>query len=226
MFERFTDRARGVLVHAQEEARRFNHEYIGTEHLLLGLILEGGNPGGSSATHTLCSLGLDLPALVRELEALVTPGPAGVPGGKLPLTPRLKEVVEHATQAARDSGHNYVGTDHLLVGLLREPDGVAGQVLRGRGVTEAGVFAQLCWPVPAASVAPEMGSYFYSFSVRPSELYGWAPALFQLFHLLNYRVEMVQTEAEFESFRAVLSTSGFVLREVERVPYHAPQSVP
>ena len=125
MFERLTDRARKVMALANQEAQRFNHEYIGTEHILLGLVKEGSGVGANVLKH----LEIDLRKVRLEVEKLVKSGPEMVTMGKLPQTPRAKKVIEYAIEEARSLNHNYVGTEHLLLGLLREQDGVAAQVL-------------------------------------------------------------------------------------------------
>jgi len=130
MFERFTDRARKVMALANQEAQRFNHEYVGTEHVLLGLVKEGQGV----AANVLHSLGIDLKKIRLEVEKIVKSGPDMVTMGKLPQTPRAKKVLEFAIEEARNLGHNYVGTEHLLLGLLREHDGVAAQVLMNLGL--------------------------------------------------------------------------------------------
>ncbi|MFN7742811.1 MAG: ATP-dependent Clp protease ATP-binding subunit [Phycisphaerales bacterium] len=130
MFERFTDRARKVMALANQEAQRFNHEYIGTEHILLGLVKEGSGVGAN----VLKNLDVDLRKVRLEVEKLVKPGPEVVTMGKLPQTPRAKKVIEYAIEEARNLNHNYVGTEHLLLGLLREHDGVAAQVLMNLGL--------------------------------------------------------------------------------------------
>jgi len=130
MFERFTDRARKVMALANQEAQRFNHEYIGTEHILLGLVKEGSGVGAN----VLKNLSVDLRKVRLEVEKLVHSGPDMVTMGKLPQTPRAKKVIEYAIEEARNLNHNYVGTEHLLLGLLREHDGVAAQVLMNLGL--------------------------------------------------------------------------------------------
>jgi ATP-dependent Clp protease ATP-binding subunit ClpC len=130
MFERFTDRARKVMALANQEAQRFNHEYIGTEHILLGLVKEGSGVGAN----VLKNLEVDLRKVRLEVEKLVKSGPDMVTMGKLPQTPRAKKVIEYAIEEARNLNHNYVGTEHLLLGLLREQDGVAAQVLMNLGI--------------------------------------------------------------------------------------------
>ena len=130
MFSRFTERARKVIILAKEEAKRFNHDYIGTEHILLGLIKEGEGV----AAAVLQNLGLSLEAIRLEVEKLVQPGPPTVVSGDIPFTPKAKKVIELATDEARNLGHNYIGTEHLLLGLLREGEGVASQVLSNLGL--------------------------------------------------------------------------------------------
>ncbi|MGD1042983.1 MAG: ATP-dependent Clp protease ATP-binding subunit [Sedimentisphaerales bacterium] len=130
MFERFTDRARKVMALANQEAQRFNHEYIGTEHILLGLVKEGSGVGAT----VLKNLDVDIKKLRLEVEKLVKSGPDMVTMGKLPHTPRAKKVIEYAIEEARSLNHNYVGTEHLLLGLLRETEGIAAQVMMNLGL--------------------------------------------------------------------------------------------
>ncbi len=130
MYERFTDRARKVMQLANQEAQRFNHEYIGTEHILLGLIKEGSGV----AANVLKNLDIDLRKIRLEVEKLVQSGPDMVTMGKLPQTPRAKKVIEYSMEEARNLNHNYVGTEHILLGLLREQEGVAAQVLMNLGL--------------------------------------------------------------------------------------------
>ncbi len=128
MYERFTDRARRVLVLAQEEALLLNHSFIGTEHILLGLIHEGEGV----AAKALESLGISLEAAREKVEETV--GPAGsAPTGSPPFTPRAKKVLELSLREALQLGHNYIGTEHMLLGLVREGEGVAAQVLVSLG---------------------------------------------------------------------------------------------
>ncbi len=124
MFERFTDRARRVVVLAQEEARLLDHNYIGTEHILLGLIHEGEGV----AAKALEQLGISLEAVRREVEEIIGQG-ASSPTGHIPFTARAKKVLELGLREALQLGHNYIGTEHILLGLLREGEGVAAQVL-------------------------------------------------------------------------------------------------
>ena len=124
MFERFTDRARRVVVLAQEEARMLNHDYIGTEHILLGLIREGDGV----AAKALESLGISLEAVRQQVEEIIGRGQQA-PSGHIPFTPRAKKVLELSLREALQLGHNYIGTEHILLGLIREGEGVAAQVL-------------------------------------------------------------------------------------------------
>ncbi len=124
MFERFTDRARRTVVLAQEEARLLQHNYIGTEHLLLGLIHEGEGV----AAKALESLGIGLDAVRQQVEEIIGRG-QHAQSGHIPFTPRAKKVLELALREAIQLGHNYIGTEHILLGLIREADGVAAQVL-------------------------------------------------------------------------------------------------
>jgi len=128
MFERFTDRARRVVVLAQEEARVLNHNYIGTEHILLGLLREGEGV----AAKALESLGISLDAVRQQVEEIIGQGQQA-PSGHIPFTPRAKKVLELADRETRALGHPYVGTEHILLGLIREGDGVAAQVLVNLG---------------------------------------------------------------------------------------------
>jgi ATP-dependent Clp protease ATP-binding subunit ClpA len=124
MFERFTDRARRVVVLAQEEARRLHHDYIGTEHILLGLIHEGEGV----AARALDSLGISLDAVRQQVEEIIGRGQQA-PHGHIPFTPRAKKVLELSLRESLQLGHEYIGTEHILLGLLREGKGVAAQVL-------------------------------------------------------------------------------------------------
>jgi ATP-dependent Clp protease ATP-binding subunit ClpA len=124
MFERFTDRARRVVVLAQEEARELGHNYIGTEHILLGLIRERDG----IAARALEALGIRLDAVRREVREIIGTGP-GLPSGHIPFTPRAKKVLELSLREAQQLGHSYIGTEHILLGLIREGEGVAAQVL-------------------------------------------------------------------------------------------------
>ena len=119
MFNKFTERARKVILLAKEEAKRFNHDYIGTEHILLGLIREGEGV----AAAVLQKLGLSPEKIRLEVEKLVQSGPSTMVSGDIPFTPKAKKVIELAMEEARSLGHNYIGTEHLLLGLIREGEG-------------------------------------------------------------------------------------------------------
>ena len=124
MFERFTDRARRVVVLAQEEAKLLNHNYIGTEHILLGLIHEGDGV----AAKALEQLGISLDAVRAQVQDMIGTGSQQT-SGHIPFTPRAKKVLELSLREALQLGHNYIGTEHVLLGLIREGEGVAAQVL-------------------------------------------------------------------------------------------------
>ncbi|MFT7463658.1 MAG: ATP-dependent Clp protease ATP-binding subunit ClpC, partial [Pseudohongiellaceae bacterium] len=125
MFDRFTDRARKVMNLAKAEAQRLNHEYIGTEHILLGLVQEGSGV----AANVLRGMGIDLKHIRTEVEKLVKGSATMVPMGNLPFTPRAKKVLELSLEEASQLGHNYIGTEHLLLGLIKESEGIAARVL-------------------------------------------------------------------------------------------------
>ena len=134
MFERFTDRARRVVVLAQEEARMLNHNYIGTEHLLLGLVHEGEG----IAARALESLGITLNSVREQVQDIIGPG-ANAPSGHIPFTPRAKKVLELSMREAIQLNHGYIGTEHILLGMVRANEGVANQVLAKLGVEPAAV---------------------------------------------------------------------------------------
>jgi ATP-dependent Clp protease ATP-binding subunit ClpC len=139
MFQRFTDRARRVVVQAQDEARTLNHDYVGTEHLLLGLIHESV---GGVAAKALESMGISLDAVRERVDEVAGRG-VQAPSGHIPFTPQAKEVLKLALGESIQLGHNYVGTEHLLLGLIREGDGVAAQVLTGLGADLDGAREQV-----------------------------------------------------------------------------------
>src|SRR5687768_12088326 len=130
MFDRFTDRAKKVMNLARQEAQRFNHEYLGTEHVLLGLVQEGSGV----AANVLRNMNIDLAKIRTEVEKLVKTGPSVVTMGQLPFTPRAKKVLELSMEEAGNLGHNYIGTEHLLLGLIKENEGIAAKVLTNLGV--------------------------------------------------------------------------------------------
>jgi ATP-dependent Clp protease ATP-binding subunit ClpC len=138
VFERFTDRARRAVVLAQEEARMLNHNYIGTEHLLLGLVHETEGV----AARVLTALEIGLQDVRSAVEEIIGHGQSA-PAGQIPFTPRAKKVLELSLREALQLGHNYIGTEHILLGLVREGEGVGAEVLRKRGATLDGVRAQV-----------------------------------------------------------------------------------
>jgi ATP-dependent Clp protease ATP-binding subunit ClpC len=150
MFEQFTDRARKVMALANREAQHFNHEYIGTEHILLGMLKEGYGVGAN----VLRNLKVDLARIVGEVEKLAAHRPFTPGVGKLPLAPPAKKVIEHAIQEARSLNHHYVATEHLLLGLLSVQDGVAAQVLTNLGLNLDNVRAEVLSLLEPAA-APE-----------------------------------------------------------------------
>jgi ATP-dependent Clp protease ATP-binding subunit ClpC len=153
MFERFTDRARRVVVLAQEEARMLNHDYVGTEHILLALIREDGGV----AAQALASLGITEEAARRQVEEIAGPGQPGLQRGHVPLTPRAKKILQLSLREAIALGHAYIGTEHILLGLIREGEGegVALRVLNGLGVDPNRVRQQVIQLVSARRVQEE-----------------------------------------------------------------------
>ena len=154
MFERFTDRARRVVVLAQEEARMLNHDYVGTEHILLGLVREGGGV----AAQALESLGITEESARQQVEEIAGPGQPGPQRGHLPLTPRAKKILQLSMREAIALGHAYIGTEHILLGLVREDDGVAVRVLNNLGVDPNRVRQQVIRLVSARRVQEEPGT--------------------------------------------------------------------
>jgi len=153
MFNKFTERARKVILLAKEEAKRFNHDYIGTEHILLGLIREGEGV----AAAVLQKLGLSPEKIRLEVEKLVQSGPSTMVSGDIPFTPKAKKVIELAMEEARSLGHNYIGTEHLLLGLIREGEGVASQVLMNLGLDLNRVRNEVITLLGSSSPAPTGG---------------------------------------------------------------------
>src|SRR6187397_1343691 len=145
-FDKFTERARKVLQLAQEEAQRFNHNYIGTEHLLLGLVREGEGV----AAKVLANLGVDLNKVRSAVEFIIGRGDRTVTGD-IGLTPRAKKVIELSVDEARRLNHHYIGTEHLLLGLVREGEGIAAGVLESLGVNLEKVRAQVMQVVNQSS---------------------------------------------------------------------------
>jgi ATP-dependent Clp protease ATP-binding subunit ClpA len=156
VFERFTDKARRVVVLAQEEARMLNHNYIGTEHLLLGLLREEDGV----AARSIQAFNLSLEQVRGEILAIIGTGDSA-PSGHIPFTPRAKKVLELSLREAIQLGHNYIGTEHILMGLIREGEGVASQVLRKLGAepnrvrqTVIQLLSGYAGPVPAQPSEP------------------------------------------------------------------------
>jgi ATP-dependent Clp protease ATP-binding subunit ClpC len=150
LFEKFTERARRVIVLAQEEARVLNHSAIGTEHLLLGIVHEGQGV----AARTLEALGIRLAAVRRAIEREVPRG-ASPAVGTLSFTPRAKKALENALRESLQLGHNYIGTEHILLGLMRTDDGRAARVLTDLGATFEGVRAQALSVLADRPIPPE-----------------------------------------------------------------------
>lgn len=130
MWERMTDRARKCMALAQQAAQNMGHEWVGSEHILVGLCKEGSGV----ASNVLRNLDVSLAKILTEVQRIVLPGPDKVTMGKLPQTPQAKRGIEYAIEEAKTLGHNYVGSEHLLLGLLREQDGIAVQVLTNLGL--------------------------------------------------------------------------------------------
>jgi ATP-dependent Clp protease ATP-binding subunit ClpA len=149
MFERFTDRARRVVVLAQEESRRLQHDYIGTEHLLLGLLVVGSGP----AYEALTAEGIQLAPARAKVEELVGKGDS-MPSGHIPFTPRAKKVLELSLREALSLGHNYIGTEHVVLGLIREGEGLACQVIVSLGADLRAVEGRVRFLAGAMGMAP------------------------------------------------------------------------
>ena len=130
MFKRFTERARKVIILAREEAERYRHEYLGTEHILLGILKDGGG----IAIAVLQKVDQDNKKIRAEVERNLPKSLTSAVEGDIPFTPKAKKVLEYAVEEARLMGHNYIGTEHLLLGLIREKDGLAAKILDGLGI--------------------------------------------------------------------------------------------
>jgi ATP-dependent Clp protease ATP-binding subunit ClpC len=154
MFERFTDRARRVVVLAQEEARMLNHPYVGTEHILLALIGEGDG----EAAQALESLEITEGAARQQVEEIVGPGQPGMQPGHLPFTPRAKKILQLSLREAIALGHAYIGTEHILLGLIRADEGAAVQVLNGLGIDPTRIRQKVIQLVSARRVQEEPGT--------------------------------------------------------------------
>ncbi|HUG82982.1 MAG TPA: Clp protease N-terminal domain-containing protein [Euzebya sp.] len=154
MFERFTDRARHVVVLAQEESRRLNHDYIGTEHVLLGLLAERDG----LAARVLLETGVSLTEVREKVEEIIGRGGHHAPGGHIPFTPRAKKVLELSLREALQLRQDYIGTEHILLGVIREGEGVAAQVLAERGVELARLRSAVVAAVAGGVTEPMAGS--------------------------------------------------------------------
>jgi ATP-dependent Clp protease ATP-binding subunit ClpA len=193
VFERFTDRARRVIPLAQEEAQRLNHNYIGTEHLLLGLLREGDGV----AAKALASLGISLEAVRAQVEELIGQGQTA-PTGHIPFTPRAKKVLDLSQREALQLGHNYVGTEHILLGLIREGDGVAEQVLARFGADHARLREQVLRLLTGGSEGAAAGTRLVHMTV-PADL---ADAAEQLAEARRQK-EAAIDEREFDTAAAL-----------------------
>jgi ATP-dependent Clp protease ATP-binding subunit ClpC len=204
MFERFTDRARRVVVLAQEEARMLNHNYIGTEHILLGLIHEGEGV----AAKALESLGISLDAVRQRVEEIIGQGQQA-PSGHIPFTPRAKKVLELSLREATQLGHNYIGTEHILLGLIREGDGVAAQVLVQLGADLNRVRQQVIQLVHGRAGEDAIGEGSGLGKRAGAQLLDDAlTRVDRRLAAIERRVGMRQLNAELERLRAILREHG------------------
>jgi ATP-dependent Clp protease ATP-binding subunit ClpC len=195
MFERFTERARRVVVYAQEEARELSHTYIGTEHLLLGLLREPESVAGRA----LAELEISLDAVRAQVEEIIGRG-EGAQSGHIPFTPRAKKVLELSLREALQLGHNYIGTEHILLGLVREGDGVAAQVLVKLGGTPGRVRGAVLELAPAG---PEAGS-------------GEAPELSAQVRRASAPMRLAEVTRRLDSLGERLDSLGERLAAIER----------
>jgi GNAT superfamily N-acetyltransferase len=209
MFQRFTDRARRVVVLAQEEARMLNHSYVGTEHILLGLIHEGDGV----AAKALESLGISLEAVRQQIEEIIGQGQE-MPSGHLPFTPRAKKVLELSLRESLQLGHDYIGTEHILLGLLREGDGVAPQVLVKLGTDLNRVRQRVIQLISGQQ--PQPGE---AMTVRPREEANRPAALAFLARHNSARVARLGELLEPLEYPALLAeASGMILGMLTYVP--------
>jgi ATP-dependent Clp protease ATP-binding subunit ClpA len=208
MFERFTDRGRRVVVLAQEEARLLNHNYIDTEHLLLALIHEGE---GVAAT-ALESLGISLEVVRAQVEEMIGQGERA-PTRHIPFTPRAKKVLELSLREALQLGHNYIGTEHILLGLLREGEGVAAQVLVRLGADLSRVRQQVIWVLSGTAAGMEAGA-----GTRPVRM--TIPAdllvLVEEFTQVRRKKEAALDAQDFERVAALRDAEQQLLRRLAR----------
>jgi ATP-dependent Clp protease ATP-binding subunit ClpA len=203
MHEQFTDRARKTMRLANQEAQRFNHEYIGTEHILLGLIKDGSGV----AANALKNLDIDLRKIRLEIEKIVQSGPDEVSTGELRQTPRAKKTIDYSIEEARNLHHNYIGTEHLLLGLLREEEGVAAQVLMNLGLNLQDVREQVlkvlaaaCGDTPQAAAVSlsDESSAVEDFSFLPPEVQSQVRELGEQIERLDQEKEQAVAVQEFE----------------------------
>ncbi len=171
MFERFTDRARRVLVVAQQEARLLGHDYIGTEHILLGLL----GDDQSVAAKALGALGISLKAARTKVNEIIAPSEAPLDGSPPAFTPRAKKTLELSLREALQLGHNYIGTEHILLGLVREGEGVGAQILQSMGATLEGVREEVI-TLLGDGTAADAGTRQYGDSPLPLRPIGLFPS--------------------------------------------------
>ena len=199
MFERFSDRARRVIVLAQEEARMLNHNYIGTEHILLGLI----HDGEGVAAAALESLGVSIGAARAQVEEIIGQGQAA-PTGHIPFTPRAKKVLELSLRESRQLGHNYIGTEHILLGLIREGEGVGAQVLTKLGLTLGLVRELIVKQLTELGAAPEEAPEGAGGWESPAPLSARAQAAMVLAEEIAQKLDHTSVEPE-DLLRALLA---------------------
>ncbi len=207
----FTERTRKVISIAREVAQLRNHEYVGTEHLLLGIIEEGEGVAAAA----IQALGVDLKLLAARIDEVVTKGTATVDSLDLPYTSRTKKVLLLAMEAAREHHHNYIGTEHVLLGLILEERGIAAQVLNEAGVTGDAVLAEierlLGSPSQLSSIRP--GSARISFATSSHSLdSGWVPNI----AAINVEVTLVDGTIVTERFTSVAPAVAFLHRQNRR----------
>jgi ATP-dependent Clp protease ATP-binding subunit ClpA len=199
MYERFTDRSRRVMQLANEAAQRFRHENIGTEHILLGLVMEGSGV----AANVLKNLDIDLRKVRLEVEKIMPPGQdgdglvwsEGVVMGRLPHTARAKKVIDYSVEEARRLHHNYVGTEHLLLGLLRDKGGVATQILTNLGLVllevRAEVLNLLGYNIPDINPAEEVAQIAKQLRVTDPSGCGLPPLTEEQLRTIRARIERI-----------------------------------
>jgi ATP-dependent Clp protease ATP-binding subunit ClpA len=201
MYERFTDRARKVMQLANQEAKRLNHACIGPEHILLGLVSEGSGV----AANVLKNMGIDLQKIRQEVEKNGQSGSAAVTKGRLPRTDQAKKVIEFSIDEARSLNHNYVGTEHLILGLLHEQEGVAAKALTNLGITldevRQGVLMMLTSPDIKAPTPGALLGLLTGASMSALAL-GWAGNA--MFH--SYLVSLIGGVFGFMGFLAVVAS--------------------